>query len=314
MSHVMERAGHEAKALTSALLSRCTFDPDARCYEIACSGGADSTALAILAVATGKSVILHHVDHGLRPSSTAEAQAVETFAAQLGCVVKFYELNLAPGPNLEARAREARFGVLPDGIITGHHMDDQAETVLLNLLRGSGNRGLGAMRPGPSKPLLGLRKYELEGLCQAYEVAVAYDETNDDESLRRNAVRKSLLPVMERVGDRDPVPVLARVARHARSDDDALEELSVALIENPHSVAQLKAAPEALRRRALRRLIREHGSSILAPSEAEIERIEAVVMGGAVAAQIEGNLEIRRSKGILSIQAVDGHYASDDAN
>ena len=314
MPHLIERAGHSARVLTTALLSRCTFDPEATSYDIACSGGVDSTALAILAVATGKPVILHHVDHGLRPSSTAEAQAVETFGAELGCVVKIYEVDIVPGPNLEARAREARFGALPDGIITGHHMDDQAETVLLNLLRGSGNRGLGAMRPGPSKPLLGLRKYELEGLCQAYEVAVAYDETNDDESLRRNAVRKSLLPVMERVGDRDPVPVLARVARHARSDDDALEELSLALIENPYSGAQLKAVPEALRRRALRRLIREHEARILAPSEAEIERIEAVVMGVVVAAQIEGNLEIRRSKGILSIQAIDGHYASDDAN
>lgn len=312
MNTLLEGASHEATVLTRALLIRCDFDPKADRYDLACSGGADSTALALLGVATGKAVTLHHVDHGLRAQSREDAQLVEQLAADLGCLAKVYELKLEQGPNLEARAREARFGVLPSGVITAHHMDDQAETLLLNLLRGSGNRGLGAMRPGPTKPLLSLRKEELVQLCKAFGLTPAHDESNDDLRLRRNAVRHRLIPLLSEIAERDIVPLVNRVARHARSDDDALEELSRQLIDDPYSVEALRAVPEALRRRALRALVREAHPDIMAPSEAEIERIEAVVVGAAVAAQIEGGLEIRRSKGILSLKVISGNYASDD--
>ncbi len=304
MASLLDSASAQAVALTEGLLERCQFDSSAKHYDLACSGGADSTALAVLAVATGKRVTLHHVDHGLRPSSGQDARLVQALGVGLGCLVKVYEVTVGQGPNLEARARAARFGVLPPGIVTGHHMDDQAETLLLNLLRGSGTRGLGAMRPGPTKPLLDLRKTELEALCEAYGLAVAYDESNGDLSLRRNAIRARLTPLLTEIAERDPVPILARVARLARSDDDALEEISIHSITNPYSVAELAQAPEALRRRAIRRLVRDAGLGIVAPSEAELERIEAVVMGSAVAAQIEGALEIRRSKGVLSLKAI----------
>jgi tRNA(Ile)-lysidine synthase len=309
---LIDAASDQALALTQALLDRCSFDDQARSYDLACSGGADSTALAVLAVATGKSVTLHHVDHGLRPTSGDDVKLVERLAVHLGCLFKSYDVVVGAGPNLEARARKARFSVLPEGVITGHHMDDQAETLLLNLMRGSGARGLAAMRPGPSKPLLDLRKSELEALCEAYGLRVACDETNQDRSLRRNAIRADLLPMMAALSERDLVPVLARVARLARSDDDALEQLSMSLIGDPTVVADLVSAPEALRRRAIRRLIRDAGAGILAPSEAEVERIEAVVMGSVVAAQIEGALEIRRSKGVLNLKVIEDHYASDD--
>ncbi|MHB1854368.1 MAG: ATP-binding protein, partial [Acidimicrobiales bacterium] len=97
------------------------------------SGGADSLALLVLAVATGRAVTAFHVDHGLRPGSAAEADRVAAAAAGLGAGFRALSVEVEPGPNLEARARAARRAVLPPDASTGHTADDQAETVLLNL-------------------------------------------------------------------------------------------------------------------------------------------------------------------------------------
>ncbi|MDQ3145596.1 MAG: tRNA(Ile)-lysidine synthetase, partial [Actinomycetota bacterium] len=122
------------------------------------SGGADSLALLVLSVEAGCEVTAVHVDHGLRPGSGDEAGVVAEAAARWGAAFRAESTVVEPGPNLEARAREARRSALGDGAMTGHTLDDQAETVLLNLLRGAGADGLAAMAPGPGKPLLGLRR------------------------------------------------------------------------------------------------------------------------------------------------------------
>ncbi len=137
-------------------------------------------ALLVLAVASGCVVTAIHVDHGLRSESAAEALVVSGAAERLGARFVAEKVSGPPGSNLAARPRAARLGVLPDGVATGHTMDDQAETILLNLLRGAGADGLAGMAPGPRHPLLELRRSETHAVCAAVGLVPINDASNDD--------------------------------------------------------------------------------------------------------------------------------------
>ena len=124
----------------------------------AVSGGADSLGLLVLAVDAGCTVTAVHVDHGLRAGSAAEADVVRAAADRFGAGFRSLSVAVAPGPNLEARARRARYEALPPDALVGHTADDQAETVLLNLIRGAGLDGLAGMAPG-RRPIRALRRH-----------------------------------------------------------------------------------------------------------------------------------------------------------
>ena len=117
------------------LLERCSF-PDGP-VNCAVSGGADSMALLALASSAGLEVTAIHVDHGIRPGSSEEADIVAATAERFGAQFESRSVTVDAGPNLEERARQARYSVLPEKVLTGHTADDQAETILLALLRGS---------------------------------------------------------------------------------------------------------------------------------------------------------------------------------
>src|SRR5580693_2185433 len=123
-----------AAAELSELLERCWFPEPGRRVDLAVSGGPDSCGLALLASAAGLVATIHHVEHGLRPGAS-DAALVAQLAERLGAPYVAHRVAVDPGGNLEARARSARLAVLPAGVLTGHTMDDQAETVVLNLLR-----------------------------------------------------------------------------------------------------------------------------------------------------------------------------------
>ncbi|MEI7883132.1 MAG: ATP-binding protein, partial [Actinomycetota bacterium] len=114
--------------LVSELLKKCTFAPSNLSIHCAVSGGADSVALLVLAAAHSTEVTAWHVDHGLRDGSANEAQIVRDIAIALGTKFESRTVMVEGGSNLEARAREARFAVLPTDVATGHTADDQAET------------------------------------------------------------------------------------------------------------------------------------------------------------------------------------------
>jgi tRNA(Ile)-lysidine synthase len=270
------------------LLPRCTFPPSGTEVTCAVSGGADSTALLVLAVAAGCRATAVHVDHGLRVGSDAEADVVRSTAERVGAAFRSVRVEVGDGPNLEARAREERYAVLPADVLTGHTADDQAETVLVNLLRGASASGLAAMRPGTRRPILALRRAETVELCRALGLEVVDDPSNADPRHLRNRIRHELLPLMNDLAHRDLVPVLTRQADIARADADLLDELAAHV--DPTDAKALAAAPLPLARRAVRRwLTTDHP-----PDLATIERVLAVARGEFVATETSDGRRVSR--------------------
>jgi tRNA(Ile)-lysidine synthase len=259
-------------------------------------------ALLVLATRAGCSVTAWHVDHGLRPGSAGEALVVEAAAARYGARFRSVQAAVEPGPNLEDRARVARLSVLPPGCLTGHTADDQAETLLLALLRGAGLDGLAGMSAA-RHPLLSLRRAETEALCAAEALEPVRDPTNTDRTWRRNRVRHELLPLAAEVAGRDVVPLLARAAALLRGDLEVLEQAAAAL--DATDVRALRSAPAPTARRAVRGwLVGETpaGRPPYPPSSAAVERVLAVARGEAVACQVAGVGRIARRAGRLVIE------------
>jgi len=285
------------------LLSRSTFPPPGTAVTCAVSGGPDSLALLVLACAAvgGEAVTAVHVDHGLRSGSADEAELVRAAAERLGAAFRGVTVQVEPGPNLEARARAARYAALPPDALTGHTADDQAETVLLNLLRGAGLDGLGGMAP-ERRPLRRLRRAETHALCGALGLDPVLDPSNADPAFRRNRVRRELLPLLDDVAERDVVPVLARQADLFRDDARVLDELAAAL--DPTDGRALAAAPVPLARRAVRRWLREATGDPEQhpPDAAAVERVLAVARGTAVACEVGGGWRVARTRQRLRLE------------
>lgn len=281
--------------LVTELLSRCSFPPENTQVDCAVSGGADSAALLVLACAANLNVTAWHVDHRLRENSHTEAALVAQLALQLGAHFESRTVTIEQGANTEARAREARYSVLPEGVMTGHTADDQAETILINLLRGSGTRGLAGMQPTAQRPLLHLRRSETQALCKALGIAVFNDPSNNDERFQRNRIRHEVLPLLESLSKRDLVPVLTRQADLLRDDDDLLNELASAL--DPTDALALARAPLALARRAIRSWL----TNPLVPDSATVERVLDVARGNTLACDIGLGRQVRRSQQHLRI-------------
>jgi tRNA(Ile)-lysidine synthase len=279
----------EASPATLELLAKCTFPPPGTEVTCAVSGGADSMALLILALSAGCSVTAVHVDHRLRSGSDREGAVVAGAARRFGATYRSETIDVVDGPNLEARARDARYAVLPADVMTGHTADDQAETMLLNLMRGASSSGLAAMRPGFRRPILALRRASTEGLCRSLDVVVVDDPSNRDPAYLRNRVRHELLPAMNALAQRDLVPVLTRQSGLLRDDADLLDELAAAL--DPTDAKQLAAAPLPLARRAVRRwLATDHP-----PDAATVDRVLSVASGLASGCDIGAGRRVERS-------------------
>ena len=297
--------------LVGSLLERCIFPPAGEHVDLAVSGGPDSLALLVLASAAGLRATAIHVEHGLRGDSEGEADAVASAARRYGAAFESRTVRVEPGGDLEARARAARYAVLPPGVMTGHTMDDQAETVLLNLVRGAGLDGLsgiGSRKRGPRRPLLGVRRGETEALCESEGLQPFRDPSNEDRQFRRNRIRREVIPLLCEVAERDVVPVLARQAELLSEEAELLDELAGEL--DPVDASRLRAAPAPLARRALRGWLRnpDHGGDAEAhpPSAAEVARVMAVAQGLVTACELAGGRRVSRRAGRLRIQSLPG--------
>jgi len=286
------------------LLARCTFPSPGTTVDCAVSGGPDSLALLVLAVEAGLMVTAWHVDHGLRPGSDAEGERVAVVADSLGAAAVSVTAMVGDGPNLEARAREARLDALPDGVLTGHTADDQAETVLLNLLRGSGIHGSAGIGDPGRRPLLGLRRSETRAFCVACGLEPLDDPMNVDPRFVRNRIRNEVLPLLAKVSDRDPVPLLAR---HAGLAGEAVVLLDALIADiDPTDARTLAMLSPELARLALRGWL----TGLLGgrpPDAAAIDRVFDVAVGLVRATEVTGGLRIERSRGRLRPLPEGGH-------
>ena len=279
------------------LLERCRFPPPGTEVDCAVSGGPDSTALLVLAVEAGLVATAWHVDHGLRSGSSAEGAMVARLAAGLGATARCVEAPVDDGPNLEARARDARRAVLPLGVLTGHTADDQAETVLVNLLRGAGVPGAAGIGSPERRPLLALRRRETRALCEDLGIQPLADPMNDDPRFVRNRIRHEVLPLLADVSGRDPIPLLARHAMRAAEATHLLSGL-VAVVD-PTDVRALAELPDDLVRLALRGWL-TRGADGLPPDSASVERVLDVARGRIRATEVVGGYRVVRSAGRLS--------------
>ncbi len=281
---------------------------------VGCSGGADSLALALGAAwASGRvtcGVRCIVVDHGLQSGSAeVAASTVEKLAAagiRAGAVRVQIDPAAPGGP--EAAAREARLAALSAAgvpVLLGHTLDDQAESVLLGLLRGSGTRAVAGMAPvrGPFlRPLLGLRRATTREACREWGVEWWEDPHNEDPRFARVRARGYLSGLTASLG-RDVAPALARTAELARIDADFLDHLArdaeQALdLTEPLQVALLLEVPTALRLRILRDWLDGHG--VREATMTHIMAVDALVAAwrGQGAVALPGG-RVARASGLL---------------
>ena len=207
---------------------------------VAVSGGADSVALLhVLTQLTELSLRLHvlHVDHGLRPDASHDAEFVRGLAARLRVPMEVTSVTVSRGGSLEAAARGARYAALEaeaerlgaQRIALGHQADDQAETVLMRMLGGAGVRGLAgipAVRGRIIRPLLEVRRAELVPTLRAADLPWVEDPSNRDPKFLRNRIRHDVLPLLGASYSPDVVATLNRVSRLCRESVDALERVA----------------------------------------------------------------------------------------
>lgn len=280
------------------LLERCEFalHPRTGLVEVAVSGGADSVALLVLGYLFNANVRIWHLDHQLRPSSGDEALAVESLANALSVEVCILRKQVEAGPNLEERARELRRSTFIAGVATGHTADDLCETMIINLIRGSGVHGLGSISVGPEHPILDLRRFETEAVCRALSIDFVTDESNFDPRYVRNRVRHEVMPLLSDVSKRDVVPILARTARILQQVSRYISEQADKI--DPTDARQLSASEEILATEAIRQwLSDERGHSLSYELAQDVLR---VARGEKVATDLPGAVRVRRSKGRLS--------------
>ena len=286
---------------------------------VACSGGADSLALAVATAEVARRRGLPAsglvVDHGLQPDSERIAAQVLGVLAGLGLRADIVRAAgiARTGDGPEAGARSARYAVLAHQaaerggtVLLGHTLDDQAETVLLGLARGSGTRSLSGMAVRRSRflrPFLGLRRATTEGVCAEAGLTYWSDPHNADPAFARVRVRDRVLPALEAELGPGVAEALARTAQLAREDADLLDDLAAEQrVGAEPACAVLAALPPPIRGRVLRDWLRDQGATDLGAGH--LEAVAGLVtdwhgqrgidVPGATVRRVDGRLTCRR--------------------
>ena len=289
---------------------------------VAVSGGADSLALAYaLSVAAEKlaiTVIGVTVDHQLQAASSTQAEKVVAQLSKFGlkCVIKKVTVDVKEG--LEASARKVRYEALGEvagqekavAIFLGHTKDDQAETVLLGLARGSGTRSLSGMAHHNGlyvRPLLEITRNQNEEFCKEIGLDYWNDPHNQDSQFARVRVRTEALPVLEKTIGPGISDALARSSHLLRDDADALDHWAkreeIHLDLHDLDCAHLESLPRAIRTRILRAAIYAAGAPSGSVSAEHVSAVEALISAwsGQGALNLPGGVKVERISGRLSL-------------
>lgn len=318
-------AGRPALPERPALLER----PDTPLVLVACSGGADSMALASALAFEARKLAVRAggitVDHNLQPGSGLRAAEVVTRLTAMDLdPVEAVAVHVGREGGPEAAARDARYAALDAAaerhgaaaVLLGHTRDDQAETVLLGLARGSGIRSLSGMAAasGPAgryrRPFLQLDRQTARKACLAQSLPVWDDPHNIDPAYTRSRLRHEGLPALEKALGKGVVEALARTAQLSRDDADALDtwaaeaELSVRDDTGRLECAKLYVLPPAVRRRVLRRALIEAGAPAGSLFARHLEEVDRLITGwrGQRAINLPGRVEAMRQGGRLVIR------------
>ena len=276
----------------------------------AVSGGADSMALLwgmwLLKEKLGITLEAAHFNHNLRGEESArDAEFVAKFCDFHDIRLHLGEGNVVPGAKgLEAAARDARYsflGSLHGTIATAHTADDNAETVLMHLLRGTGLRGLGGITPksrGLIRPMLDVTRREVEDFLEENYIRHIEDSSNGGDEFLRNRLRHGVMPLLK-AENPSVAPGLSAAAQRIRQDAALLDSLAAEI--DSTNVPALRAAPGPLRRRAIEGLLRRNGFP--EPSASHIEQAEAVVFSENPSARAAfGGVTLVRSYDCLSVR------------
>lgn len=284
----MDRPGSVATLRRAVADVGRTHLADGERWCVALSGGADSLALTAAAARLRPTIALI-VDHGLQAESPQVAATAREQALTLGCVdaqVLRVRVGSAGGP--EAAARVARYAALDTAragapVLLAHTLDDQAETVLLGLGRGSGARSIAGMRPWDPpwcRPLLGVRRALTHAVCAELDLTPWQDPHNADPRFTRVRLRTEVLPLLEDVLGGGVAEALARTAAALREDTDTLDELAAGASASVEvggglATAPLAELPAAVRRRVIRRWLLASGASDL--TDVQLRGIDLLV-------------------------------------
>ncbi|MFC4946761.1 tRNA lysidine(34) synthetase TilS [Pseudonocardia sp. GCM10023141] len=285
---------------------------------VACSGGADSVALAAATAAEARGPVhAAVVDHDLQEGSAQQAADTVELLAGLGITAAVHRVEVRGPGGTEAAARHVRYAALrtarPDpesAVLLGHTLDDQAETVLLGLGRGSGARSLAGMRDWDApwlRPLLGVRRATTEAACAELGLPVWQDPHNVDPRFTRVRLRREVLPLLEEVLSGGVAEALARTAAQLRDDVDALDAVTADLLDVARDGEGLRLDvvtnhPPALRRRLLRAWLGGMGVTGLTAEHLRGADLLAGRGPDRAGVTVPGGLELVRERGRLSLR------------
>lgn len=295
-------ATRRLRELADSALTRTRFPSGP--VTVALSGGADSAALAVLAIQSGLEVSLFHVHHGFDASDMLAAAASE-IADRLGIALETVSVAVGEGASLEAQARDARYGALTkvDGpVVTGHTRDDAVETMLINLVRGTGADGLTGIpyhrRPNVYRPILDVSRSETREIAALADLPFRDDPANESLDLTRNRIRHVVLPRLRELNP-NLDETMARAASALRSDRDLLDEMADGALSDEMETSVITTLPSPIADRVVKRWLAAHDVEVSADA---VARVWSVVSGDSDRQELDRGRSVVRDRAVIRVE------------